>query len=74
MSKLLTIADVADLLSVSTSTVRRMVADRQLSHVRIRGSIRFDRKQLVRDLAMQTAMIIQELRQREAAVAEEAAE
>ena len=35
MSKLLTIGDAAKTLSVSTDTVRRLIRNRELGHVRI---------------------------------------
>lgn len=38
--KLLTIKEVAAILTVSTHTARRMIVDGRLEHVRIGGSIR----------------------------------
>jgi excisionase family DNA binding protein len=40
-TKLLTINDVADLLNVHKDTVRNLVRDCKLTHIKLRGAIRF---------------------------------
>jgi excisionase family DNA binding protein len=43
---LLTIAEVAELLKVSASTVRRLQQQRKIPYVKVGGSIRFARSDL----------------------------
>jgi excisionase family DNA binding protein len=43
---LLTVAELAQFLSVSVSTVRKWCAEEKIPHGRLAGSIRFDRDQL----------------------------
>ncbi len=50
MFQLLTAGGLAKALSVSESTVRRMVRDREISVVRVRGLVRFDLAVVLREL------------------------
>lgn len=43
---LLTKREVADFLSISLRTVDRMIADQQITPIRIRGQVRFDPKEI----------------------------
>jgi excisionase family DNA binding protein len=45
------IRQVADMLSVNQMTVRRMLADGELTEVRVRRSIRIPREEIARILA-----------------------
>jgi excisionase family DNA binding protein len=49
---LLTINDVAEFLRVSVPTVRRLVAQRQISFLKVRGSVRFTRDDIESYLEM----------------------
>ncbi len=47
MPELLTIADAAELLEVSKSTLRRLQSDRKIPFYKVRGSIRFAKSDIV---------------------------
>jgi len=49
-TKLLNTTELADHLSVSASTVRRLVRDRQIPVVRVRTRVRYDPEAVVRAL------------------------
>ena len=48
---LLTVADVAELLKISASSVRRLQSDRKIPFVKVRGSVRFVREDIVSYIA-----------------------
>ena len=48
---LLTVADVAQLLKISASSVRRLQSDGKISFVKVRGSVRFARADIVSYIA-----------------------
>ena len=48
MSALLTIAETAHALNVSTRTIRRLIADHQLRIVKVRGSTRVSADEVAR--------------------------
>ena len=48
---LLTVADVAELLKISASSVRRLQSDRKIPFVKVRGSVRFARADIVSYIA-----------------------
>lgn len=53
MIELLTIKDVAELLKVSQSTVRRLQQGRHLPFIKVGGSIRFTKSDIVEYLKKQ---------------------
>ena len=48
---LLTVADVAELLKISELSVRRLQSDRKIPFVKVRGSVRFARADIVSYIA-----------------------
>ena len=52
-SELLTIADVAELLKLSTVTVRRLQQQRKIAFLKVGGRIRFSRRDVVAYLEKQ---------------------
>jgi excisionase family DNA binding protein len=50
-AELLTVDEVAELLKISASTVRRLHSDREIPFVKVRGSVRFVRKDIVSYIA-----------------------
>lgn len=53
-AKLYTIDTLAELLCISTWTLRRMVAAKQIPHCRIRAAIRFTERHVEQYLSRQT--------------------
>ena len=51
LAELLTVAEVADLLKISASSVRRLQSDRKIPFVKVRGSVRFVREDIVSYIA-----------------------
>ena len=48
---LLTVDEVAELLKISVSSVRRLQSDRKIPFVKVRGNVRFVRKDIVTYIA-----------------------
>ena len=51
LAELLTVDEVAQLLKISASSVRRLQSDRKIPFVKVRGSVRFVRKDIVAYIA-----------------------
>ena len=51
LADLLTVAEVAELLKISASSVRRLQSDRKIPFVKVRGSVRFVREDIVSYIA-----------------------
>jgi excisionase family DNA binding protein len=51
LADLLTVAEAADLLKISESSVRRLQSDRKIPFVKVRGSVRFVRKDIMSFIA-----------------------
>jgi excisionase family DNA binding protein len=47
LAELLTVDEVAELLKISASSVRRLQSDRKIPFVKVRGSVRFVREDIV---------------------------
>ena len=50
-AELLTVDEVADLLKISASSLRRLQSDRKIPFVKVRDSVRFVRKDIVSYIA-----------------------
>jgi excisionase family DNA binding protein len=50
-AELLTVAEVAELLKISASSVRRLQSDRKIPFVKVRGSVRFAQEDIVSYIA-----------------------
>lgn len=51
LAELLTVDEVAELLKISASSVRRLQSDRKIPFVKVRGSVRFMREDIVSYIA-----------------------